>query len=344
MFKIFKIFRSKPHFMTYKWDRNADTLNNIQSLVQNINDHFYEGKLNLEYEMVPAMDVGSYELKDVRIKVKKDKQILIFRINYYANQNPDTYIKDISKIFDRFNLDLELNKNFSSYLNTEDVQVLTIQKTPIYYFYDVEPKYAPSKVRSIHIRSPFHSVISMNYVIAKLDEYKQMGLFELLAPEEVDMGYRYSMEYVIFEYDSLLWNFKNFIYGCSVPESMGWESELEGFAFVTNGAITFTNFSKVDNAENPIFVDVSVDVNGERFYCTKLTDNFTFRFIKELNKFLAERHQAIFLNFVTFSSSAHQQQNFMYISTKYTDTLIQQYKEFENISDETIDLFEEMYC
>ena len=344
MFYLLKFFKRKQHFMTYTWNKDVDALQNVKSVIQNINVHFYNGSLTMEYDMIPAMDVGSYDLQDVRIKVKKDQQILIFRINYYANQNPDTYIQDISKIFDRLNLDLELNKNFSSYLNTEDVQVLTIQKTPIYYFYDVEPKYAPSKVRSIHIRSPFHSVISMNDVIAKLDEYKQMGLFELLAPEEVDMGYRYSMEYVIFEYDSLLWNFKNFIYGCSVPESVGWESELEGFAFVTNGAITFTNFSKVENAENPIFVDVSVDVNGERFYCTKLTDNFTFRFIKELNKFLAERHQAIFLNFATFSSSAHQQQNFMYISTEYTDGLTQHYKEFEYISDETIDFFEEMYC
>jgi hypothetical protein len=343
MFNIFKIFRSKPHFMVYTWNKDANTLHNIQSLIQNINDHFYEGKLILDYEMVPAMDEGSYELKDVQIKVKKDKHILIFRINYFANQNPDTFIKDISKIFDRLNLDLELNKNFSSYVNIDNVKSLTDQKLTTYYFYDEEPKYAPSKVRSIHVRSPFHHVLSLNDVKAKLAEYKQMGLFELLAPEEVDMGYKYSMEYVVFEYDALLWNFKNFIYECSVPESMGWESELEGFASITNGAITFTNFSKVDNEEDPIFVDIGIDINGERFYCNKLTDNFTFRFIKELNKFFDERHQAIFLNFVTFSSP-YQQQNFMYISSNYTDELTQLYKEFEYISDETIDFYEKEYC
>ncbi len=343
MFNFFKNFRRKPHFMAYTWNKDANTLHNIQSLIQNINEHFYRGKLILEYEIVPAMVEGSYELKDVRIKVKNDKHIFIFRINYFSNQNPDTFIKDISKIFDRLNLDLELNKNFSSYVNIDNIKSLTDQKLTTYYFYDEEPKYAPSKVRSIHIRSPFHHVLSLNDVKAKLAEYKQMGLFELLPPEEVDMGYKYSMEYVVFEYDALLWNFRNFIYDCSVPESMGWESELEGFASITNGAITFTNFSKVDNEEDPIFVDIGIDINGERFYCNKLTDNFTFRFIKELNKFLDESHQAIFLNFVTFSSP-HQQQNFMYISSNYTNELTQIYKEFEYISDETIDFYEKMYC
>ena len=343
MFNFFKKIRSKPQFMTFKWNKDTDTFHSIQSLFQKINDYFYEGKLILEYDMVPAMHEGNYELKDVRIQVKKDKHILIFRINYFANQNPDTYIQDISKIFDRLNLDLSFNKKFYSYVKIDEITALSRQNASTYYFYDEDPNNTPSNMRSIYVRRPDHSVISMKDVIAKLDEYKQMGLFELLPPAVVEQGSEYSMEYVVFEYDTLLWNFKKFIYECNIPESMGWESELEGFASITNGAITFTNFSKVDNADNPIFVDISVDINGERFYCTKLTDNFTFRFIKELNKFLVERHQTIFLNFVTFSSP-YQQQNFIYISTKYSNNLIQCYKEFQYISDEIIDFYEEEYC
>lgn len=343
MFNFFKNIRSKPQFMTFKWNKDTDTLHSIQSLIQNINEHFYEGKLNLEYEMVSAMDEGSYKLKDVRIQVEKDNHILIFRINYFTNQNPDTYIQDISKIFDRLNLDLAFNKKFYSYVKIDEVTALSRQNASTYCFYDEEPNNTPSTMRSIYVRGPEHSVISLKDVIAKLDEYKQMGLFELLPPAVVEQGSEYSMEYVVFEYDTLLWNFKKFIYECNIPESMGWESELEGFASITNGAINFTNFSKVDNADNPIFVDISVDINGERFYCTKLTDNFTFRFIKELNKFLAERHQTIFLNFVTFSSP-YQQQNFIYISTKYSNNLIQCYKEFQYISDEIIDFYEDEYC
>ncbi len=343
MFNFFKNFRRKPRFMTYIWNKDLDALHNIKFLIQNINKYFYEGKLNLEYELVPAMDEGSYELKDVRIKVEIDKHIFNFRIHYYPNQNPDTYIQDLSKIFDRLNLDLELNKNFSSYINIDNFKTLTDQKSSTYYFYDEEPKYAPSKVKSIHVRSPYHTVISLKDVKAKLAEYKQMGLFELLPPGEVEMGYKYSMEYVVSEYDALLWNFKNFIYECSIPESIGWESELKFFASITNGALTFSNFSKVDNEEDPIFVDIGVDINDERFYCGKLTDNFTFRFIKELNKYLEVKHQSVFLNFI-WSNSPHEQQNFIYVPSKRAEFLVENFKEFEYISDETIDFYEEEYC
>ena len=115
------------------------------------------------------------------------------------------------------------------------------------------------------------------------------------------------------------------------------------FASITNGEIKFTHFSKVDNAENPIFVDIGVDIKGERFYCSKLTDNFTFRFIKELNKYLEVKHQSVFLNFI-WSNSPHEQQNFIYVSSVCAKALVQNFKEFEYISDETIEYFEEQYC
>jgi len=342
MFNFLKLFNKQPSYLKFMWDGETDEIENFQVVLNSVNVSFYNNSLSFEIKLVDGMDLYYSDIKDIQILVRKENSKLSHRFHFYNKDRPDKYMEDLSIFLDRLNIEFQIPKQYYTYKEiTENNR--NSQNSPFYYIYNKEPKFASVKVKPIYIQSPFSKIINIELIQMRLNEYKKFGLFEFLPSETIVKGYEYSLEYISFNYDEILWNFKDLIYGCSLPESMGWESELKFFASITNGALTFSNFSKVDNEEDPIFVDIGVDINGERFYCSKLTDNFTFRFIKELNKYLEVKHQSVFLNFI-WSNSPHEQQNFIYVPSKRAEFLVENFKEFEYISDEIIDFYEEEYC
>jgi hypothetical protein len=342
IFNFLKLFNKQPSFVKFTWDGETDEIENFQFFLNIVNVSFYNNAISFEINVVDGMDLYYTDIKDVQIMVRKENSTLNHRFHFYHKDRPDKYMEDLTMFLDRLNVEFQIPKQYYTYKEVIANDGNT-QNSPVYYIYNEEPKIASVKVKQIYIQSPFSKIINRELIQMRLNEYKKFGLFDFLSSDTIARGYEYSLEYISFNYDEMLWNFKDFIYGCSVPESMGWESELEGFASIANGAITFSNFSKLDNEEDPIFVDIGVDINGERFYCSKLTDNFTFRFIKELNKYLEVKHQSVFLNFI-WSNSPHVQQNFIYVPSKRAEFLVQNFKEFEYISDEIIDFYEEEYC
>ncbi len=342
MFNFLKLFNKQPSNLKFMWDGETDEIENFQLLLNIVNVSFYNNSLSFELNLVDGMDLYYTDIKDVQIVVRKENLTLTHRFHFYYKDRPDKYMEDLTIFLDRLNVEFQIPKQHYTYKEfiANDGNS---KKSPVYYIYNEEPKFAPVKVKPILVQSSFGRIINRELIQKRLDEYKKFGLFEFLPSETLVKGYEYSLEYISFSYDEILLNFKDLIYGSSLPESMGWESELKFFASITNGALTFSNFSKVDNEEDPIFVDIGIDINGERFYCSKLTDNFTFRFIKELNKYLEVKHQSVFLNFI-WSNSPHEQQNFIYVSSHKAELIVQNFKEFEYISDETIDFYEEHYC
>jgi hypothetical protein len=342
IFNFLKLFNKQPRNVKFIWDGESGEIENFQVFLNSVNVSFYNNSLSFEINLVDGMDLYYTDIKDVKIVVRKESLTLNYRFHFYHKDHVDKYMEDLTMFLDRLNVESQITKHYYAYkeVNANDGNT---QNSPVYFIYNEEPKFAPANVKPIYIQSSFNKIINRELIQMRLDEYKEFGLFEFLSSDTIAKGYEYSLEYISFNYDEMLWNFKDLIYGCSLPESIGWESELEGLASITNGSITFTHFSKVDNTANPIFVDIGVDINGERFYCSKLTDNFTFRFIKELNKYLEVKYQTVFLNFI-WSNSPHEQQNFIYVSSNRAELLVQNFKEFEYISDETIEYFEEQYC
>lgn len=342
IFNFLNLFSKQPSYVKFTWDGESDEIENFQMFLNSVNVSFYNNSLNFEINLVDGMDLYYTNIKDVQIVVRKENSKITHRFHFYHKYHVDKYMEDLTIFLERLNLEFQIPRQYYTYKEVI-ANDGNSQNPLVYYIYNKEPKFAPTNFKPIYIQSPFNKIISRELIQMRLDKYKEFGLFEFLSSDTIARGYEYSLEYISFNYDEMLWNFKDLIYGCSLPESMGWESELNGFASITNGALTFSNISKIDNDEDPILVDIGLDINGERFYCRKLTDNFTFRFIKELNKYLEVKHQSIFLNFI-WSNSPHEQQNFIYVPSKRAELLVQNFKEFEYISDETIEYYEEQYC
>lgn len=342
MFNFLKLFNKQPNYLKFMWDGETDEIENFHLFLNSVNVSFYSNALSFEIKLVDGMDLYYSDIKDIQILVRKENSKLTHRFHFYHKDRVDNYMEDLTIFLDRLNVELKIPKQHYTYREVI-ANDGNSQNPQVYYIYNKELKFAPANVKPIYIQSPFNKIINRELIQMRLDKYKEFGLFEFLSSDTIARGYEYSLEYISFNYDEMLWNFKDLIYGCSLPESIGWESELEGLASITNGSITFTHFSKMDNRENPIFVDIEVAINGEKNIFRKLTDNFTFRFIKELNKYLEVKHQSVFLNFV-WTNSPHEQQNFIYVSSVCAKSLVQNFKEFEYISDETIEYFEEQYC
>ncbi len=342
MFNFLKLFNKQPIYVKFTWVGESDEDENFQVFLNSVNVSFYDNSLNFEINLVDGMDLYYRDIEDIQILVWKENLTLTHRFHFYHKDRVDKYMEDMTIFLERLNLEFQIPRQYYTYkeviANDGNSKNLSV-----YYIYNIEPKLAPANVKPIDIQSSFNKIINRELIQMRLDKYKEFGLFEFLSSDTIARGYEYSLEYISFNYDEMLWNFKDLIYGCSLPESMGWESELNGFASITNGALTFSNISKIDNDEDPILVDIGLDINGERFYCNKLTDNFTFRFIKELNVFLNERYKSVFLNFI-WTNSPHEQQNFIYVPSNKAELLVQNFKEFEYISDETIEFYEDLYC
>lgn len=342
MFNFLKLFNKQPSYVKFTWSSESDEIENFQVFLNSVNVSFYNNSLSFDINLVAGMNLYYRDIEDIQILVRKENLTLTHRFHFYHKDRVDKYMEDLTIFLDRLNVEFKIPKHYYIYKEIIDNDKNT-QNSHVYYIYNEEPKTAPVKVMPINIYPTYTRIIKAELIQMRLDKYKEFGLFDFLPSDIIIKGYEYSLEYISFDYDEMLWNFKVLIYGCSLPESMGWESELNYFASITNGALKFDNFLKVDNEEDPILVDISLDINGERFHCNKLTDNFTFRFIKELNVFLNERYKSVFLNFI-WTNSPHEQQNFIYIPSNKAELLVENFKEFEYISDETIEFYEDLYC
>lgn len=342
IFNFLNLFNKQPSYLKFMWDGESDEIDNFQVFLNSVNASFYNNALSFELNLVDGMDLYYTVIKDVQIVIRKENLTLAHRFHFYQKDRLDKYMEDLTIFLDRLNVELKIPKQHYTYKEVI-ANDGNSQNHQVYYIYNIEPKFAPANVRPIYIQSPFNKIINRELIQMRLDKYKEFGLFDFLSSDKIIKGYEYSLEYISFNDDEILWNFKDLIYGCCLPESMGWESELNGFTSITNGKLSFNNFLKVDNEENPIFVDIEVDINGEKINFRKLTDNFTFRFIKELNRYLEVKHQSVFLNFI-WTNSPHEQQNFIYVPSERAEFLVQNFKEFEYISDEIIDFYEEEYC
>ena len=342
MFNFLKLFNKQPSYVKFTWSSESDEIENFQVFLNSVNVSFYNNSLSFDINLVAGMNLYYRDIEDIQILVRKENLTLTHRFHFYHKDRVDKYMEDLTIFLDRLNVEFKIPKQYYTYKEVI-ANDGNSQNPQVYYIYNIEPKFAPPNVKPIYIQSSFNKIINRELIQMRLDKYKEFGLFDFLPSDIIIKGYEYSLEYISFDYDEMLWNFKVLIYGCSLPESMGWESELNYFASITNGALKFDNFLKVDNEEDPILVDISLDINGERFHCNKLTDNFTFRFIKELNVFLNERYKSVFLNFI-WTNSPHEQQNFIYIPSNKAELLVENFKEFEYISDETIEFYEDLYC
>lgn len=122
-------------------------------------------------------------------------------------------------------------------------------------------------------------------ILSQLDVYAEAGLFKRLPEPTIDRGLALSLEYSLLVKQDLLWCFRYLVAPCCPRESSGYEDELESLIQISNGHLSCSQLEERDSENG---TTVTATINGRRFKSTALPEEFSLKFVVELNAFLKE--------------------------------------------------------
>ena len=191
----------------------------------------------------------------------------------------------------------------------------------------------------------FYSNHPIQQKIAKmeeqLDSYKECKLFDLLSENTRNIGTQLAKNYSL-SHGSVLWCFKNLIVPSCPRESGGYEQELKSFLNITQGQITYSDYSEVKADFGNNLITVKCLLNGEPFEVTGLKEQFSFKFIVELNRYLSMKYNTSFYVWA-WENNPWEQQTFIYLNNDTFKEFVQPNKrrEFNELGGYIVEFYDE---
>ena len=323
---------------------NGNEFEVYSNFLERVNEEFHLF-INPSFKVSHAFGMGIYytETEDLKTELSADGKSYVTQFSQYIKQANQNYSKDcfknlkvISSIFNRYFVE----QGSPARIIVTDMSDASSneKKLNISLSNNANAAVLGEKIN-------FYSNHPIEEKVAKVEEqlasYQSCKLFDLLSEDTRNIGIELAKNYNE-PHGSVLWCFKNLIVPSCPRESSGYEWELKSFLNITHGQITYSDYSEVKADFGNNLVTVKCLLNGEPFEATGLKEEFSFKFIVELNRHLKEKYNTTFYVWA-WENNPWEQQTFIYLNCDTFKESVQPKKrrEFTELGGYIVEFYDE---